>query len=123
MDALAAAAFNVMLTVVLVPSMGMLGAAYSLIPSFALYAGLVWMQSRAVVPWAIDWRHLAGSVFGAVVAIAMATMINAHMPPMNLVRLAAGTAVFGAVYGLCQVALAGGVPKLTLRNKGEPHIG
>lgn len=121
LDALVAGAFNVLLTFVLVPRLGMFGAAYSLIPSFALYTVLVWIQSKPIVPWTVDWRHFVGSVCAVSVAVVVAATVDSHVGPLAIARLGTGAATFGAVYGLAQALM--GLPNLSWKKKGEPHIG
>lgn len=104
-DALAAGVLNVVLAVIAIPRFGMLGAAYSLIPSFALYIGLVWWQSRKIVPWRVNVRSSTVIVGIAVAGWVAAKLINPSLPPVALLRLMVGAFAFGVVYALGLVSL------------------
>lgn len=99
LDALVASLLNVVLNILVVPRFGMLGAAYSLIPSFGLYCALVWWQSRPIAPWRINGAAALLNVVCAVLGWAAAGYANAHLHTILLVHLFVGAVVFGSIYG------------------------
>lgn len=97
LDALVAGMFNVVLNLATVPRLGMLGAAYSLIPSFALYSLLIWWQSRSIAAWRIGLKPTSMTIGLAVLGWALAdTMIQGLRSQVS--QLFLGTLIFSAVY-------------------------
>lgn len=125
LDALICGIFNVVLNIVFVPQFGMYGAAYSLIPSFILYSVLVWVQSRAVLPWTIDFKHIGYCLAAALVAVLASRAIQADFGPSPFVQVAAGAGVFAILYcaGQLVVHFSGDkIPPLRLFRR-EEHLG
>lgn len=98
-DALLAGGFNVALNLLLIPRFGMTGAAYSLIPSFALYAVLIWFQSRTIAIWRIEWREVLGLTVLAMVGWFTARSLTNLIGPSAFVHLLVGGITYAAVFG------------------------
>lgn len=70
---LAAAAANVTANVVLIPELGIMGAAWSSLLAYAVLAAASWLAARRRYPVALDWVRLGG-----VVAIGVSVVVAAR---------------------------------------------
>lgn len=70
---LAAAALNLGLNIVLIPSLGIMGSAWATLASYVFFAGATWTFARTVYPMRIDWPRL-----GAMAALAAGAVLAAR---------------------------------------------
>lgn len=93
---------NVALNVVLLPAVGLMGAVWATVASYALALVVLGVAGRRLAPLAWPWAELT-KVAGAVAAMAVAVAV---LPaPGGLAELALKAAVGAAVYGLAALAL------------------
>ena len=70
------AAFNVLLNVVLIPRIGLQGAAVATLVSYMVFLGLIVRASSAVLPLHVDFRACLGYVVAAGVSVLLASRIH-----------------------------------------------
>jgi O-antigen/teichoic acid export membrane protein len=75
----AAAATNVAASLVLIPRLGMMGAAWATVLSYAVMAALGYALSQRLYPLPLEWRRL-----GRAVAAAMAVYLGSRLAPAAL---------------------------------------
>jgi O-antigen/teichoic acid export membrane protein len=80
-DGMVAALANVGLNIVLVPRYGYLAAAYVTLATYLVYGGLIYVQSRRVVPWDIDLVHLLWAAGAAALGVFTATRLPTFRSP------------------------------------------
>lgn len=98
-DALAAAAVNLALNLILVPHLGYVAAAYTTLISYALYTMLIWWQSRLLVPWDLSiWAFLLAIGAASLAVVLSRTVVPAHASHRPLLDLLLGGGSFLALY-------------------------
>jgi O-antigen/teichoic acid export membrane protein len=93
-----AAAINVALNLVLVPTFGYVAAAYTTLASYAVYVALVWWQARRLVPWDIPYRQVALNVGAAIVSWAVGVSAT-RVTDIAILKLVIGGISFVCTYG------------------------
>jgi len=94
-NTLAAAIFNVVTNLLLVPRFGYMAAAYNTVASYALLLGLTWWRSRPYIAWIVPWKDIARLLAACVVMWAAITTIFSRMAPTAWLLIA--ETVFGAI--------------------------
>lgn len=75
----AAAGLNIGLNFWLVPSYGVMAAAWATVAGYALMALLGAMISRRLYPIPVQWSRIAGAFFAGVVCFLLGTLLDAHL--------------------------------------------
>jgi O-antigen/teichoic acid export membrane protein len=102
-DALAAAVFNLVANLVLVPSLGYIAAAYNTVAAYFLMMALTWWQSRYYMRLRVPWADMA-RIVGAAAVMGLAvwlpfTMVMPTAPRTTaLIVLLAQTIIGIAIY-------------------------
>lgn len=98
----AAAIFNIGVNVVLIPELGVLGAAIATFLSYVLWVGLTAREAHAVLPFSIQWSLIGRYTCGAAVAVLVTSRIGTENA---VARLLLRCAVFCLAYFVCVLAM------------------
>ena len=95
---LSAAGLNVLLNLLLIPVMGIEGAAIATLLAYALMNGLAAWQGRGTVPVRPQWRRIAVFVAAALLMYGVLQHVHfEHDLPTLVARMGAGAAIYAAV--------------------------
>jgi O-antigen/teichoic acid export membrane protein len=108
---IASAAVNVGLNLVLIPVLGLVGAAWSTLAGYVFFAAVTWLYARGLYPVRLDVGRLAGLGVLAVAAALLARLITLPSEPTLQALLHLGV---GVAYAAVAAAVALG-PLLGLR--------
>jgi O-antigen/teichoic acid export membrane protein len=111
------AILNVGLNLVLIPRIGIMGAAWSTIAAYAFFAAATWWYARRWYPLHLDYARLAALAALAAVAMVLATLTVLPADPVLQGALHFG---IGAAFALAAAAI-GLRPLLSLRGLTAPH--
>jgi O-antigen/teichoic acid export membrane protein len=100
----ASATTNVAANLVLIPRLGMLGAAWATVLSYAVMAGLGFAISRRLYPLPLEWGRL-----GRITAAALAVFVAARLVPTGALAVAIPVKL-GLLAALPALLLASGFP-------------
>lgn len=81
----AAAALNVTLNVLLIPSVGVMGAAWATLAAYSALAALTWLVARGSYPVSVDLARLATATAVAVTAVLVARAITIPDPSLDTI--------------------------------------
>jgi O-antigen/teichoic acid export membrane protein len=85
MITVSAAVLNVAVNVVLIPRIGILGAAWATFAAYAWFAGATWWYARRVYPVRLELRPLAVLSLATLLALALAALTDPA--PANLTSI------------------------------------
>lgn len=105
-NTLAAAAFNIVANLLLVPVYGYMAAAYTTVAAYLLLLGLTWLRSRPYMAWHIPWLDL-GRVLVASAIMAGAIVLAFSRFQASIWVLLAEVAVGIGVYAVALLAVGG----------------
>ncbi|HEV3310623.1 MAG TPA: lipopolysaccharide biosynthesis protein, partial [Chloroflexota bacterium] len=102
--AIIAGAVNLALNLALVPRYGYIASADASACCYALYAALIWWQSRRYVQWEIHARPFIQAIAVAAAATVAALLAELSLNRDSLARLTVGTSAYVAVFVLLVLA-------------------
>ena len=95
--AVLSALLNLLLNLWLVPRYGYIAAAYTTLVSYIFYTGLIYAETRSVVPWTIDRGPALTAMVAALGAYALAALASRTWAPVLI--LTAGSLLFIILFG------------------------
>jgi O-antigen/teichoic acid export membrane protein len=76
---------NIVLNLLLIPHIGLWGAALSTLAGHLLYAMTAMIMARRIVPFGLPWRSLSLAVFNAVLMGGLILLLQSHLPLLPII--------------------------------------
>ena len=103
---LSAAAVNIVLNVVLIPALGIQGAAWATLGSYLFFAAATFVYARGMFPMRVDWARLATMLVIAAAGVVVGRwLVPGPSFGAGVVHLGIGLAVAGAIVALAWTPL------------------